>query len=48
MAYGAERRQALPNERMQLTWLIGAPSQCRSRFTGEASGSSASAHPPRS
>ena len=25
MAYGAERRQALPNERMQLTWLLGAP-----------------------
>ena len=40
--------QERPNERMQLTWLLGAPSQCRSRFTGESSGNSVSVHPPRS
>ena len=37
-----------PNERMQLTWLPGAPSQCRARFTSESSGDAASVHPPRS
>ena len=37
-----------PNERMQLTWLLGAPSQGRPRSTVESSGGSVSVHPPRS
>ena len=37
MAYGAERRQALPNERMQLTWLPG-PQSGRFRFTDTPAG----------
>ncbi len=41
-------RAAKPNERMQLTWLIGAPSQGRPRFTDESSGDAVSVHPPRS
>ena len=47
MAYNEEFRRP-PNERMQLTWLTGAPSQGRPRFTGVSSGGAASAHPPRS